>query len=156
MVHREANCWVPFTACSAAWCPLRNKDKGFQTFFYLFCFIIYNLLNHYHTLAKKKFCIILNLSFACYSCFSAVIFLILNGMLWITCRIMSSSMLWHLCNTVPLRTRRLMPFTGLLTPGSRSSHMSLMVRLLLISNCEIHYSTYTSLFIVPFTLGLIL
>lgn len=56
------------------------------------------------------------------------------------CRIMSSSMLWHLCNTVPLLTRRLMPFTGLRTPGSRSSHMSLMVMLLHVSNCKIHYS----------------
>lgn len=73
-----------------------------------------------------------------------VVFLLLSFLCQMSCcmmcRIMSSSMLWHLCNTVPLLTRRLMPFTGLRTPGSRSSHMSLMVMLLHVSNCKIHYS----------------
>lgn len=50
------------------------------------------------------------------------------------CRTMFLSMLWHLCNTVLLLRRHQTPFTGLATPGSKSSRMFLMVRFLYAVN----------------------
>uniref|UniRef100_A0A453J2Z1 Uncharacterized protein n=1 Tax=Aegilops tauschii subsp. strangulata TaxID=200361 RepID=A0A453J2Z1_AEGTS len=52
---------------------------------------------------------------------------------------MSLSTLWHLCSTVLLLTRHLMPFTGLATPGSKSSPMSLTVILLYDLNCNAQF-----------------
>lgn len=148
MVHREANCWVSVTPCAAAWCPLRNKDKGTPEFFFSIS------LGKLPWLGKNGICIVCTIFsfFSYYCCFSALVMLMLDTMFWIICRIMSLSMLWLLCNIVPLPIRHLMHFTGLVTPGSKSSHMSLMVRHLLVHNCKIHYSTYMDLFSILFFL----